>query len=103
MNNIHFAKVIFEGRVQGIGFRLKIFNIAKGYDVLGYVKNQDDRTVLSSGRRNQESYMIHASPGLNRQGGQFFFPLQLEKIMEVIQGFQKGLKPSVSPECNYSG
>ncbi len=47
--------------------------------------------------------MIHASPGLSRQGGQFFFPLQLEKIMEVIQGFQKGLKPSISPECNYSG
>lgn len=61
---------------------------------------------VSSGSRNQELHMIHSTPSccfnvVSRQDGQFFFPLQLERIMEVIQGFQKGLKPSVSPEYNY--
>ncbi|MFI3290476.1 MAG: acylphosphatase [Opitutales bacterium] len=54
-NSIFFAKVIFEGRVQGVGFRLKVFNIAKGYEVLGFVQNKTDGTVLlnATGQRNE--------------------------------------------------
>ena len=32
-------KVIFEGNVQGVGFRFTTRRIAAGYDVTGYVKN----------------------------------------------------------------
>lgn len=38
-------KVIFEGRVQGVGFRFTTFNIANRYDVSGYVRNCPDGTV----------------------------------------------------------
>ena len=38
-------KVIFEGRVQGVGFRFTTFNIANRYDVTGYVCNTPDGMV----------------------------------------------------------
>jgi acylphosphatase len=38
-------RVIFEGRVQGVGFRYTTKDLAKGYDVLGTVKNLPDGTV----------------------------------------------------------
>jgi acylphosphatase len=38
-------RVIYEGRVQGVGFRYTTRELAKGYDVLGTVKNLPDGTV----------------------------------------------------------
>lgn len=38
-------KVIFEGRVQGVGFRYTVKETARGFDVCGWVKNLDDGTV----------------------------------------------------------
>ncbi len=38
-------QVWFEGRVQGVGFRYKAAHLAKGYDVMGFVKNLDDGRV----------------------------------------------------------
>lgn len=38
-------RVIFEGRVQGVGFRYQTKDIAKGFDVCGTVKNLADGTV----------------------------------------------------------
>ncbi|MFT4175218.1 MAG: acylphosphatase [Luteolibacter sp.] len=38
-------RVIFEGRVQGVGFRYTVMDLAKGFDVCGWVKNLPDRTV----------------------------------------------------------
>jgi acylphosphatase len=38
-------RVIFEGRVQGVGFRYTTKDIAKGFDVCGTVKNLADGTV----------------------------------------------------------
>lgn len=35
----------FRGRVQGIGFRYTVKNLAMQYDVLGYVKNLPDGSV----------------------------------------------------------
>ena len=37
--------VVFVGRVQGVGFRYTAHNIARRYDVSGYVKNLPDGTV----------------------------------------------------------
>ena len=32
-------KVAYRGRVQGVGFRMTVASIARGYPVTGYVKN----------------------------------------------------------------
>ena len=38
-------KVIFEGRVQGVGFRYTVKDLARGFDVSGMVKNLADGSV----------------------------------------------------------
>lgn len=42
---------LYEGKVQGVGFRASILSIAKGYDVTGRVQNLPDGRVevLASG------------------------------------------------------
>lgn len=38
-------RVIYRGRVQGVGFRAAVRGIASGQRVAGYVRNQSDGTV----------------------------------------------------------
>ena len=38
-------RVIFEGRVQGIGFRYTVKDLARSFDVCGWVKNLPDGSV----------------------------------------------------------
>ena len=38
-------RVIYEGRVQGVGFRYTCKDVARGYDVTGSVRNLADGTV----------------------------------------------------------
>lgn len=38
-------RVIFSGRVQGVGFRYTTKDLARGFDVCGWVKNLPDGTV----------------------------------------------------------
>lgn len=38
-------RVIFSGRVQGVGFRYTTKDLARGFDVCGWVKNLSDGTV----------------------------------------------------------
>jgi acylphosphatase len=38
-------RVIFEGRVQGVGFRYTVKNLARGFDVCGGVRNLPDGNV----------------------------------------------------------
>lgn len=37
--------VIFHGRVQGVGFRATTTDVAKGFRVTGWVRNEQDDTV----------------------------------------------------------
>lgn len=45
MLEVHHEVVFFTGRVQGVGFRYQTLQIAKGYDVAGYVRNLPDGRV----------------------------------------------------------
>jgi len=38
-------RIIFEGRVQGVGFRYTVTDLARGFDVCGWVKNLPDGSV----------------------------------------------------------
>ena len=38
-------RFIFEGRVQGVGFRYTVKDLARGFEVRGWVKNLPDGTV----------------------------------------------------------
>jgi len=37
--NVYHATAIFSGRVQGVGFRYLTLQLARGYEVAGYVEN----------------------------------------------------------------
>jgi acylphosphatase len=39
-------RVLYEGRVQGVGFRFRVKEIAQGFDVVGTVQNLPDGRVL---------------------------------------------------------
>ena len=45
MENMISLQVFYEGSVQGVGFRWTIRNIAKGFDVIGWVRNLPDGRV----------------------------------------------------------
>lgn len=38
-------QVIFNGRVQGVGFRYTVKQLALGFDLVGWIKNLKDGTV----------------------------------------------------------
>ncbi len=39
------AEAVYEGHVQGVGFRATARRIAEGYDVTGWVRNEPDGSV----------------------------------------------------------
>jgi acylphosphatase len=48
-------RVIYDGRVQGVGFRYTCKDIARGFDVIGSVRNLADGTVelVACGEANE--------------------------------------------------
>lgn len=45
MADVHHETVYFSGHVQGVGFRYQTLQVAKGFDVSGYVRNLPDGRV----------------------------------------------------------
>ena len=45
MPDIRHATIYFSGRVQGVGFRYAVMEVAREYDVAGYVQNLPDGRV----------------------------------------------------------
>ena len=66
-----FTKLIVSGRVQGVGFRYFVYNLAKSYNALGYVKNLNNGEVeilIDSVTANNESFKkaLKQGPTLSR-------------------------------------
>ena len=55
-------QVFYEGRVQGVGFRFTVKQIARGYEVIGWVRNLDDGRVelQCSGERAEVEAFLEA-------------------------------------------
>lgn len=61
MNSQNYRlQVWYSGRVQGVGFRWKAAEIAKGYDVCGYVENLDDGRVRLCAKGEKEEVRAFA-------------------------------------------
>lgn len=45
MSGVHHATVYFSGRVQGVGFRYQTLQVAKEFEVSGWVMNLPDGRV----------------------------------------------------------
>lgn len=45
MADVHHESVFFTGHVQGVGFRYAVMQMAKGFDVTGFVCNLADGRV----------------------------------------------------------
>lgn len=59
MRDLVRYKMIFNGRVQGVGFRYKACNVADMYRLTGYVKNEYDGSVSAEVQgTEQEIYMF---------------------------------------------
>lgn len=55
MSGVYHATVFFSGRVQGVGFRYQTLQVAKEFDVSGWVMNlPDGRVQLEAEGRAQE-------------------------------------------------
>ena len=60
--SIQRITVRYEGRVQGVGFRFTVVNLARDLDVTGWVKNEFDGSVsvVAEGKENQLMALLQA-------------------------------------------
>ena len=84
--------VFYEGRVQGVGFRYTARQIAKGWDVTGWVRNlPDGRVELLVGGDSAEVEGFLAAMRESELSG-FIKAVQVHPIPAVtlagVQGFQ---------------
>lgn len=47
-------RIIFQGRVQGVGFRARTTSIASRYPVTGWVRNEPDGTVMLEAQGDEQ-------------------------------------------------
>ena len=55
-------RIVYSGRVQGVGFRWQVKNVSESFEVTGFVRNLSDGTVelLVEGRKAELRAMIDA-------------------------------------------
>lgn len=62
MADVHHETVYFSGHVQGVGFRYSVLQVAKEFEVAGYVRNLADGRVQleAEGRSTEVSAFVAA-------------------------------------------
>lgn len=62
MGNVQHATIYFSGRVQGVGFRYATLQLAKEFEVTGFVQNLVDGRVLLEveGRGDEIAALVEA-------------------------------------------
>jgi acylphosphatase len=62
MAEIHHETVTFTGHVQGVGFRYTVLQVAKEFEVAGFVSNLADGRVLleAEGRAREVAAFVEA-------------------------------------------
>jgi acylphosphatase len=62
MADIHHETVFFSGHVQGVGFRFSVLQVAREFEVAGFVSNLPDGRVQleAEGRANDVGAFIEA-------------------------------------------
>lgn len=60
--------VVFSGKVQKVGFRLEVFELAKRLDLTGWVKNRKDKSVEGQiqGESDKIDFLIDFMKSLKR-------------------------------------
>ena len=48
-------RIIFQGRVQGVGFRARTRSIAARHNITGWVRNEPDGTVMLEAQASEET------------------------------------------------
>ncbi len=85
MPEVHHAKVFFSGRVQGVGFRYQTLQVARGYEVSGWVRNLPDGRVhleaegatdevnafIAAVQERMEGFIRHTEQSQSRREPQF--------------------------------
>ncbi len=84
-------RVLFSGRVQGVGFRYTTREIATGFDVVGAVRNLPDGTVeleIMGETDEVEAYLAEITE--ESPVAHFIKEVQIEKIalLENARGFR---------------
>ncbi len=81
MPSVHHVIAHYSGHVQGVGFRYQTLQVAKGFEVSGYVQNLADGRVLleAEGRREEvEAFLAAVAEHLDgyiRQADRAVIPL----------------------------
>jgi len=60
------SQVLYEGNVQGVGFRWSVREAAKGFDVTGWVRNLPDKRVelqVTGEEREVRAFLDHIAKG----------------------------------------
>jgi acylphosphatase len=81
-------RVIYRGRVQGVGFRYTAHRIAAGFDIGGYVKNLPDGSVELVVEGLAESVERYLATVAGRMGPNIEDQSQTDVPLTGIQGFQ---------------
>lgn len=67
-DSIHRYRIIFSGRVQKVGFRLEVCELAKRLELTGFCKNLENGDVMAElqGPDNKIKYLISFMESLKR-------------------------------------
>jgi acylphosphatase len=83
-------RVFYEGRVQGVGFRWTVKDIARGFDVTGWVKNLSDGRVelLVHGEAAELEAFLHEIEDSHLKGHIKNVTAQPETYDAKVRGFE---------------